>query len=159
METAANSRKFVWPQGLTWKFDEHGFLPWDQHKRFGVPLNREAEVEYLEAYANEVTKTPNQSVCIIAYAQYNRRPPLVDWSGGYEPLREARLDPRGTARKELNREKAYLTTAYGIPAAKIKVIDGGYRKRRWTEFWIVPAGEPMPVPAPNAFPFGRRRRK
>lgn len=141
-----------------WKFDEHGFLPLDQFKRFGVQLDREAEVEYLEAYANEVNKRPNQSVCIIAYAQYNRSSPLVDWSGGYEPLREAPLDHPGTARNELNRVKAYLMTAYGIPAAKIKLIDGGYRKRRWIEFWIVPAGEPPPIPTPNAFPSRRQVR-
>ena len=142
-----------------WKFNEHGFLPLDQYKRFGMRLDREAEVEYLEAYANEVKKRPNQSACIIAYAQYNRHPPLVDWSGDYEPRREARLDPSGTARKELNRERGYLMTAYGIPAAKIKMIDGGYRKHRWIEFWIVPAGEPLPIPTPNAFPFRAKRRK
>jgi hypothetical protein len=142
-----------------WKFDEHGFLPLDQFSRFGVQLNREAEVEYLEAYANELKKRPNQSACIIAYAQYNRRSPLVDWSGSHEPLREAQLDPQGTARKELNRQKAYLLKAYGIPAARINLIDGGYRKRRWVEFWIVPAGEPPPIPTPNSFPNGRNRRK
>jgi hypothetical protein len=142
-----------------WKFDEHGFLPLDQFKRFGLPLDREAEIEHLEAYANEVNKRPNQLACIIAYAQYNRSSPLVDWAGSYEPLPEPRLDNRGTARKELEREKSYLMTAYGIPAAKIKVIDGGYRKRRWIEFWIVPLGEPLPIPTPNAFPFRKNRRK
>jgi len=142
-----------------WKFDEHGFLPLNQFKRFGIRLDREKEIEYLAAYANEVNKRPNQSACVIAYAQYNRSSPLADWSENYEPLREPPLDPRVTARKELNRQKAYLMTAYGIPAAKIKVIDGGYRKRRWIEFWIVPAGEPPPIPTPNAFPFGRKRRK
>jgi len=142
-----------------WKFDEHGFLPLNQFKRFGVRLDREKEIEYLEAYANEVNKRPNQSACIIAYGQYNRRRTFADWSGSYEPLPEARLDPRGTARKELNRQKAYLMTAYGIPAAKVKVIDGGYRKLRWIEFWIVPSGEPLPIPTPNAFPFGKKRRK
>lgn len=142
-----------------WKFYEHGFLPLDQRKRFGARLDPEAEAEYLEAYANEVKKNPSQSACIIVYAQYNRRPPLVDWAGDYEPRREVRLDHPGTARQELNRERGYLMSVYGLPASKLKTIDGGYRKRRWIEFWIVPAGEPLPIPTPNAFPFGRKRRK
>jgi hypothetical protein len=150
---------FVQNPDSAWKFDEHGFLPLNQFKRFDIRLDREKEIEDLESYANEVRKRPNQSACIIAYAQYNRRAPLVDYSGNYEPLREARLDARGTAQKELNRQKAYLITAYGIRGEKIKVIDGGYRKRRWIEFWIVPEDEPLPIPTPNAFPFARSRRK
>lgn len=142
-----------------WKFNEHGFLPSAQHERFGVRRDLEAEAEYLEAYANEIKKNPSQSACIIVYAQYNRRSPLVDWAGDFEPQREAPLDPPGTARKELNRERSYLMSVYGLSASKIKTIDGGYRKRRWIEFWIVPAGEPFPVPTPNAFPVGRKRRK
>jgi hypothetical protein len=143
-----------------WKFDEHGFLPLDQYKRFGISHNQEAEAEaeYLEAYANEVKKNPSHSACIIVYAQYNRHPQLVDWSGDYEPRRETRLDPPRTAQKELNRQRHYLMTVYGIPGTKVKTIDGGYRKSRWIEFWIVPADEPLPIPTPNAFPFGRKRR-
>jgi hypothetical protein len=142
-----------------WKFIEHGFLPSDQYRRFGVRLDREAEVEHLEAYANEVKKRPNQSACIIVYAQYNRRGAPVDWAGDHEPQREAPLDPPGAARKEGNRERGYLMKDYGLSPTKIKIIDGGYRKRRWIEFWIVPDGESFPIPTPNAFPFGRNRRK
>jgi hypothetical protein len=142
-----------------WKFYEDGFLPLEQYRRFGVSRDREAEVEYLEAYANEVNKRPDRLACIIVYAQYNPRPPLFDWSNQHEPRREARLDPPGTARKRLQIDKGYLMKVYGLPASKIKAIDGGYRKWRSIEFWVVPAGEPLPIPTPNAFPFARKRRK
>jgi hypothetical protein len=141
-----------------WKFYEHGFLPLDQHKRFGVKHDPEIEAEQLEAYANEVKKSPDRSACIIVYAQYNLRRPASDWSGTYEPIRERALDPGNTARKELNRQKEILIRVYGLPAKRIKLIDGGYRKRRSIELWIVPAGEPLPIPTPDAFPFGKRRK-
>lgn len=142
-----------------WKFNEYGFLPRAQHGRLGAAQNRLAEAEYLEAYANEVKKKQNQIACIIAYAQYNPHRPLVDYGGNYEPIREVRLDSPPTARKQLLREKDILMKVYGLSAARIKTIDGGYRKRRSTEYWIVPAGEPFPIPTPNSFPPHRKRRR
>ena len=141
-----------------WKFYEHGFLPWHDQKRFGVKRYPEIGAEELEAYANEVRKKPNRIASIVVYAQYDPRRPFADWAGNYEPIRERALDPRNTARRELNLRKEILTREYGLPAPRIKLVDGGYRKRRAIEYWIVPAGEPLPIPTPNAFPFGRKRR-
>lgn len=143
----------------SWKFSEQGFLPVEQYRKFGVKRNRDAEAEYLEAYANEVKKRKNRVACLIVYAQYNPRARLVDYAGNYEPVREVRLDPPATARRQLALEREYLIQVYGLPPSRIKTINGGYRKRRWTEYWIVPEGEPLPVPTPNAFPFGRKRRR
>lgn len=142
-----------------WKFNEYGFLPVGQYRRFGVSRNREAEAEYLEAYADAVKKKQNQLACIIVYAQYNPRPGLADYARNYEPIRETRLDAPGTARKRLGLDSGYLMKVYGLPASIIKTIDGGYRKRRSIEFWIVPAGEPLPIPTPNSFPPRRKGRK
>lgn len=142
-----------------WKFNEYGFLPVGQYRRFGVSRNREAEAEYLEAYADAVKKKQNQLACIIVYAQYNPRPGLADYARNYEPIRETRLDAPGTARKRLELDSGYLMKVYGLPASIIKTIDGGYRKRRSIEFWIVPAGEPLPIPTPNSFPPHRKRRQ
>jgi hypothetical protein len=142
-----------------WKFAESNFLPLEQYRRFGLSYNREAEIEGVEAYANAVQNKQNRLACIIVYAQYNPRPRLVDYSGNYEPVREVGLDPRGTARRQLLREMKILMADYGLPRSRIKVIDGGYRKHRSIEYWIVPEGEPLPIPTPNAFPFARKRRK
>lgn len=141
-----------------WKFYEHGFVPIDQHKRFGVEPDPEGDAEQLEAYANEAKKIPGRTAVIVVYAQYDPRRPESDWSGTYESIRERALDPRKTARSELNKQKDILMRVYGLPVTQIKLIDGGYRKRRLIEYWIVPAGESSPVPTPNAFPFGRKRR-
>jgi hypothetical protein len=141
-----------------WKFYEFTFLPIEFYRKLGIPHSHDGEVEHIEAYANEVKKKVNQFACIIAYAQYNPRPRLVDYTGDYEPVREVRLDPPSTVRKQLLRERALLTKDYGIPAARINTIDGGYRKRRSIEYWIVPVGEPLPIPTPNSFPHRRRRK-
>ena len=140
-----------------WKFDEYGFGPLERDKRFGPSRIVDYDAEYLEAYANEVKGKRKYLACVIAYAQYNPRPGLVDY-GDYEPVRDVMLDRPGTAQGRLALEKRYLTKVYGIPASKIRTIDGGYRKRRQVELWIVPADEPLPVPTPNSFPFGRRRK-
>ncbi len=139
-----------------WKFDEYGFLPLSLYGRFGMKRGRDSEAEYLEAYADEIKKNQSQVACIIAYAQYNRHPPLVDWADQYDPHREARLDRAGTARNRLKLEKQHLMSVYGIPASRIQTIDGGYRKARGVELWIVPAGEPLPIPTPNSFPLKRK---
>ena len=150
---------YLYDPEWAWKFYEHGFLPRHEHQRFGVKLHKKIEEEELEAYANEVKKKPNRTACIIVYAQYDPRRPAADWAGTYEPIREPALDRRNTARNELNLRKNILTRVYGLPAAKIKLVDGGYRKRREIEYWVVPAGEPLPVPTPNAFPFGRKKQR
>lgn len=151
---------YAQPPDSAWKFDEYAFLPLGQYRKFAIKRNREAEVEYLEAFANEVKKQPKQLACIIAYAQYNPHPQQVYWEGGrYNPHPDVRLDPPATARNRLALDKKYLNRVYGLPASSVKMIDGGYRKRRSIEFWIVPPGEPLPIPTPNSFPPRRKGRK
>ncbi len=142
-----------------WKFDEQNFLPVSQYRKFGLKRDREAEAERLEGYANEVRKQLDQIACLIVYAQYTKKPGLVDYAGDYDPKPETRLDPPGTARQKLLLDRNYLLKVYGLPASRIRIIDGGYRKRRAVEYWIVPAGEPMPRPTPNSFPKRWRRQK
>ncbi len=140
-----------------WKFYEHGFLPLNQYKQFEMKLDREMEAEDLETYANEVKKEPGRLAVVIIYAQFNRKPGQVDWVGDYDPRGDIRLDLPGTARQELNRLRDYLINYHGVAASKIKLIDGGHRKQRWVEFWIVPAGEPLPVATPNSYPNRRKK--
>jgi hypothetical protein len=141
------------------KFNEYGFLPRGQYRKFGMPRNRLAEAEYLETYANEVKRRQNQVACIIVYAQYNPHTRTDDEAVHHERYRTVLMDSPATARKELSRQREFLMKVYGLRATRIKTIDGGYRKHRSIEFWIVPAGEPYPIPTPNSFPPHRRRRK
>lgn len=133
------------------KIDEYGFDP--AQARTDVPswFREDHDAEYLETFATQLKKQPASSACIIVYAQYNPHPGLID-SGDYEPVRDVRRDPPGTARRRLQIERARLIKAYGIKSTRIRLIDGGYRKLRAVELWIVPRGEHAPIPTPNSFP-------
>jgi hypothetical protein len=137
------------------KIDEYGFEVPVRSSRARHESRDEPNVEYLEAFATQLQKEPRTTACIIVYAQYNPRPGLVDYYGNYEPLRDRRVDPPGTARQRLNIEQRLLIRVFGIRAKRITTINGGYRKRRMVELWIVPHGEHTPIPTPNSFPAKR----
>jgi hypothetical protein len=87
-------------------------------------------------------KYANSQAYILAYPQYYRR--------------SGHLDPPNTALKMLRAVKSRLVNKYRIAPTRIKVVNGGYRKLRQVELWIVPRGEHAPIPTPNAFPERRR---
>jgi len=138
------------------KFDEYWFEPSDAHPPT-VAVEQTAAAEYLGTFADELRREPRAIACVIVYAQYNPRPGLVD-KGFYEPEREVRLDPPFVAARRLALEQKRLTALYGISRNRISLVNGGYRKRRAVELWIVPRGEHLPIPTPNSFPPKRLRR-
>jgi hypothetical protein len=133
------------------KIDEYGFEAPAVNSRVESEPGDDPGAEYLETFATELRRDPGAIGCVIVYAQYNPRPGLVDY-GNYEPIRDVRLDPPETASKRLSIEKLRLIRVYGIRASRINTINGGYRKRRMVELWIVPRGEHTPIPTPNSFP-------
>lgn len=147
---------FYYPD-VAWKFFEFSFVPPERYKRFGIKESPDEEADYLEAYADAIKKRRSNIAAVIAYAQYSQNPRMVDYSGSYEPSTDVRLDIAGTARRKLLQIKSVLAKTYGIPASRIQTIDGGYRKVRSVELWIVPAGEASPIATPNSFPNGRRK--
>jgi hypothetical protein len=138
------------------KFDEYGFEPSDARPP-AVAVEQSAAAEYLGTFADELRREPRAIACVIVYAQYNPRPGLVD-KGFYEPERDVRLDPPFVAARRLALEQKRLTTVYGISRNRISLVNGGYRKVRAVELWIVPRGEHLPIPTPNSFPPKRLRR-
>lgn len=115
-----------------WKFDEYSYP---------LPSAYEEGDEYtgnsLEAFAEALRKSRRSQAYILAYPQYHS---------------ERRPDPPNTASKMLKAVKADLVGRYRIAPSRIKVVNGGYRKWRSLELWIVPRGEHAPIATPNAFP-------
>jgi hypothetical protein len=138
------------------KFDEYGFEASDARAPT-VAVEQTAAAEYLGTFADQLRREPRAIACIIVYAQYNPRPDLVD-KGFYEPVRDVRLDPPFVAARRLALEQKRLTAVYGISRNRISLVNGGYRKLRAVELWIVPRGEHLPIPTPNSFPPKRLRR-
>ncbi|MDT4955449.1 MAG: hypothetical protein QOJ02_3587 [Acidobacteriota bacterium] len=131
----AHSNQFI-DTDSAWKFDEY-YYP--------LPGKYDEGDEYagssLEAFADALLKYPRALAYILAYPQYSV---------------ERRPEPPGTALKMLAAVKAQLVGKYHIAPARIKFMNGGYRKQRQIELWIVPRGEHPPIPTPNAFPKKRR---
>jgi hypothetical protein len=107
----------------------------------------------LEDYAQALRKEPRSLAYLIAYAGYRvSRTEDVDARGRKKIFREVSIDPPGAAARELRERRDEMVKQHGIPRSRVRVLDGGYRKWRALELWIVPPGEYAPVPTPNAFP-------
>jgi hypothetical protein len=114
------------------------------------------EADFLEPFANALRSQKHSLAYVIAYAHFTKSRQLVG-DDNYDFHYERHIDPVGAARRRLIFEKKVLTTVYGIAPARIRLIDGGYRKWRSVELWIVPRGEHAPIPTPNSFPPKRAR--
>jgi hypothetical protein len=125
----AYSRHFL-DMESAWKFDEYSMD--DEEYPVGNSL---------EALAETLRKLPRAQAYILAYSQYHI---------------ERKVDSPNTALKMLRAVRDNLVNKYRLAAYRIKVVNGGYRKQRGIEFWIVPRGEHPPIPTPNAFPKKRR---
>lgn len=133
-------------------------------------LSDEYEVYYidggdsLEAFAEALRKEPRAEAYIIVYPQYyiERRDETL-WNDGVEGKtithKRLHLDSRVIALQVMREVKSDLVHKHHIAAHRIKVVNGGYRKLRYVELWIVPRGEHVPIPTPNAFPKNRSARR
>jgi hypothetical protein len=134
---------------VTRKFDEYY---WDAPHALPDSFSSEYG-DSLEGYAEALRKEPRSLAYIIAYAEYRVvRTEDVDERGRKETSREVWIDPPGTAARELKRRRDVLVKDRGISRSRVKVLNGGYRRWRQIELWIVPPGEHAPIPTPNAFP-------
>lgn len=131
----AHTNQFI-DTDSAWKFDEY-YYP--------LPGNYDEGDEYagnsLEAFAEALRKYARSQAYILVYPEHHI---------------ERRSDPPNTALKMLRAVKADLVSKYGIASSRIKLMNGGYRKLRQVELWIVPRGEHAPIPTPNSFPKKRR---
>ncbi len=46
----------------------------------------------------------------------------------------------------------YLTTARGVDARRIIIVNGGYREKDYIEIWVCPPGAKPPQPTPTVHP-------
>jgi hypothetical protein len=113
------------------------------------------EADYLETYANELRRNKTALAYIIGYAHYSKRRHLIG-DENYDVYYERRLDPPKALQRRLNFEKQTLIRAYGIAANRIRLVNGGHRRWRTLELWIVPRGAHPPVPTPDSYPPRRR---
>ncbi len=83
----------------------------------------------LDNLAVELQNTPDATAYIIIYAGRTSRAGQADMLG--------------------RRTIDYLTTARGVDARRIVIINGGYRDTDFIEIWICPPGAKPPQPSPT----------
>jgi hypothetical protein len=137
------------------KIDEFGYDVRLPNKRTAPAYPTEADD--LETFANELRRQKTALAYIIGYAHYSKNLEALS-DEDYNVYYERRIDPSSALQRRLNFEKQTLVRSYGISPNRIRLVNGGYRKWRTLEFWIVPRGAHPPVPTPNSFPRGRGRR-
>lgn len=71
-------------------------------------------------------------------------------SQGYIIVYAGRGSRAGQADRLIKRAKDYLVMQRGIDAARLSVINGGYRDTDYFELWVVPQGADAPQPTPTA---------
>ncbi len=113
----------------------------------------------LKGFADALRREPRTLAYIIAYEGYR----VDSWEeederGRKKTHRRVSIDPRGTAWKELSGKKAELVKKYGISLSRVNLVNGGYRKWREVELWIVSRGARPPIPVPNVYPPRRKNR-
>lgn len=126
------------------KFDE---LPWGGEDTAAAVYSGE-----LEAYAAALLAQPHARAYLIAYPLYHIQHESYKEHGKRRRSTEIYRDPPGTARKVLTQARRLLMKEFHISPARIRLVDGGHRKRGALELWIVPQGERPPIPTPNSFP-------
>lgn len=128
------------------KFDEFWyFTPHD------IPETYAGFGGSVEGLADALAQEPTSLAYVIVYAQYDR-------SGWYSSGGRFKIDPPGTAQQTMRRKKVELIKL-GVLPSRIRLVNGGYRKARAVELWIVPRGERAPIATPNVFPPARARGK
>lgn len=153
---------YAWAYKYDEQYYDHASLP--SYIESGYHSLEEDEAARLDSYAEELKKHTDARGYLIAYAQH-----WID-SGHFEeqdetgrlrrvPYRNVYSDPAGTTHKMLTIDRSYLVKKHGINPTRIIAINGGYRKGRNMELWIVPRGERPPVPTPNVYPPRRRAKR
>ncbi len=117
-----------------------------------VPPNATENDLELRAFAAELKGNPKSRGYVIAYPQYCRDCQY----DGYKAI--LLRDNAGTIQNILRAKRNYLVRDQRIDPSRIVTINGGYRKEREIELWIVPSKGYAPIPTPNQFPKLRRRR-
>lgn len=142
------------------KFDEYYYsLNPDNPDYMGIEHGYGfGSVNSLEAYAAALFKEPKSLAYIIVYPQYYvDRNEFENENGKIVKTQKTYFDSAKTTGRLMTAIKNELMRKYNFPAVRIKVVNGGYRKFRAVETWILPRGEHPPIATPDSFPNFRKK--
>lgn len=143
------------------KFDEYYYsLNPDNPDYMGIEYGYGfGSVNSLEAYAAALFKEPKSLAYIIVYPQYYvQKFEYTEESGRNYKKGEIISDSPRTTTRIIRAVKNEMIKKYNFPAARLKIVNGGFRKFRKIETWILPRGEHQPVATPDSFPNLRKKK-
>lgn len=120
------------------KFDEHYFTD----EKFYADIENgygRGMVNSLDALAAAVAKEPKALAYLIIYREVG--------------------EPASVATRLERLIRSELVGKYKLPPARVKIVNGGFRRMRQVESWIVPRAARPPVATPNAFPQAKTKRR
>lgn len=130
-------------------FDGDGCCAIDGYTEETKQASIDKFVQYLKA-------NPNAKAYLVVYGQYcTDCSSSAVWSrsGKYLGLKpDIYLDSSKTITSILQREKKHLIKHHKIEASRIVTINGGHKKWREIELWLVPENSEKPKPKPAVFP-------
>ncbi len=142
------------------KFDEY-YYPYSKDFEYDDYSYGFNSVNSLSAFAESVKKESGATAYVIVYPQYYiEETEYENKRGKILTRRRIRIDSAQTATRMQNEIRDELTNKLDLPLAKVRIVNGGYRKLRQIELWILPHGVHPPIATPNAFPkISRKIRK
>jgi uncharacterized protein YggU (UPF0235/DUF167 family) len=105
------------------------------------------EGDSVDAYAVALRKLSGSLAYVVYYPQAIR-----------EKRRTVYVDPANQVSKAMTQLRSSLVKRLALPKNRVKVVNGGFRRWRAVELWIVPSGIHVPVSTPNVFPAKRKSR-
>jgi hypothetical protein len=102
----------------------------------------------MDVFIQELNEKPTSTAYIIVYGAKSDCLFIVN-SKTKQPENKSVLPLKGLAQRRLKFCRDYLINNRGFDKSRLVLIDGGYKEKPSTEFWLVSAGQEPPKPAPT----------
>lgn len=130
------------PENQSLKFDSHYYaMPYDICAFEIDCLDGEYRLAQVDDFAEVLKKRKGVKAYLVGYGSY----------------RSSKLEPSKVIVQMLLAEKNRLVKKHGIDSSRIILINGGHRKTRSVDLWIVPPNGKKPTLTPDIFPNKKRR--
>jgi hypothetical protein len=122
-------------------------------------MDAEIEGDSLEAFSDAVRRSPRARAYVIVYPLYYVQVWESTDTETNKTKRERQVyqDTIRETNKLMGEINKILVSEYKLSPSRVTVVNGGYRRWRAVELWILPGGEHPPIATPNSFPKSRRR--
>jgi hypothetical protein len=95
----------------------------------------------------ELKRNPNAKAYVIVYGAASEC--IFENSKNKQGETKRVIPHRGLAKRRINFYRNYLTKVRELEPSRLILIDGGFKEKETTEFWLVEKGQTPPKPQPT----------